>query len=366
MGAFRIKTFLEVTASMIGHVRAVNTSLTDFIVGSVNRTMLEAPAAEIDELYQAYANGLVESIPVAIYRSFDFDLQPAKAASGVVRLFARPGHNAPVSVPAGYLVASGAAQYQTVEAVTIPVGTDRIDVLAVCTTPGPAGNAAPDSIKFPVTAGYSIVGVTNPLPFANGRGTETEAERKLRFVDYVRTLAKGTVAACKYAAKQAAIVDAATGIVTERVGRCEVDEERGHVDLYIHNGAGNTSEALRARAAALVEGYIEASGLEVEGYRPTGMRVDVLRMAEIPVPVDMQVEVAPEARSDALRARVAAVVSAAIIATPNRGTLFPLTLLNAALAVPGVRGASIAAPSLTITCPVYAVLVPGTVVVGWR
>ncbi|CAH2606347.1 Baseplate_J domain-containing protein (plasmid) [Rhodovastum atsumiense] len=365
--AFRIKPFLEITASMIGHMRAVNKTLTDYAVGSVARTMIEAPAAEIDELYQAFAAGLVEAIPTAIYRSFDFSLQPAKSASGVVRLYAQAGHNAPVAIPVGFLVASSTAQYQTAEAASIPVGQEYVDVLAVCRTPGAAGNAGPDEIRYLVTAGYNVVRVTNPAAFANGRGVETEAERKLRFVDFVRSLARGTIGAVVFAAKQAVIIDRPSGIVSERVARVQVDETPGHVDMYVHNGTGNVSDALLARVDALVQGYIDPyTGEIVTGYRPTGMRVDVHRMGEIPVDARVQAEVAMEARSEALRARIAAAMASTISAVPNDQYLMPLSLQNAAMTVPGVRGAVVVAPTLTILCPLNAVLVPGTMTVDWR
>lgn len=363
--AFRIKTFLEISGGMIEHMRWAQRSVTDFVVGAVGRTMLEAPSIEIDELYQAYSAGLVEGIPIAIYRSFQFELQPAKAASGVVRLFAQAGHNAPVAVPAGFLVASSSAQYQTAEIGVIPVGAEWVDVLAVCTTPGPAGNASPGEIKFLVSSRIGVVRVTNPAAIRNGRGAESEQERKLRFIDYVRSLAKGTIGACLYHARQASI-PGPNGLVYERVARAEVEETEGHVDMFIHNGVGNTSAELVARADAQVQGEANAvSGVVTVGARPTGMRVDLHAMREIPVDVLLHAEVPINLRSEALRTRIRTSLASVILATPNKGFLLPLSLQNAGLTVPGLTGAVLQAPALTIRCPLDAVLVPGTLDVRW-
>ncbi len=55
---FQVKDFRSIVASMVNHVRATTTKITDFRVGGVARTLLEAPAIEIDELYQQMFNGL--------------------------------------------------------------------------------------------------------------------------------------------------------------------------------------------------------------------------------------------------------------------------------------------------------------------
>lgn len=365
--AFRTKAFADIAKHMLWHFRATQTRVTDTNIGSAARVMLEAPADEIDELYQAYAKGLIEGIPTAIYRSFDFPLQPAKAASGVLRFFSQPGRTQPVAIPLGFVASSASGQrYQTAEAAEIAVGAQWVDVLASALEPGPAGNAPENAIARRVSSAQGLASVTNPQPFANGAGMETEAERRLRFIEYVRTLARGTVASLRYAVRLAEVTDPRTGAAVERVARAVVSEGTGHVDLFVHNGSGGTSPALVARAAALVEGYDDpATGKPVPGWRPAGMRVDVLAMEEIPVAVSVLAEVAPTLRSEAMRARIARALGDTVRATPNNGRLRPLDLLNAGVALDGVEGIEIAEPSLTVPCPASAVLVPGAIAVAW-
>ena len=62
--AFQIKNFASIVASMINRMSATQNKVTDFNVGAVGRTLIEAPAIEIDQLYQQMFNGLKEAIPV--------------------------------------------------------------------------------------------------------------------------------------------------------------------------------------------------------------------------------------------------------------------------------------------------------------
>lgn len=366
---FRVKTFVQIVGDMVSHMRASQRRVTDFNVGSVNRTLLEASAAEIDELYQAYAQGLIEAIPVALYRGFDFDLRAATAASGLVRFRATPDHEAPVVIPVGFLVAAGPLQFQVAAQAVIPVGQQEADALVVCATDGAAGNVQPGAIASLVGTIQDLAGVTNPSAFGNGRTVESNEERKLRFIRYVKTLARGTPEACVYAARLASLDDAATGRVLERAARCEIEETPGHVDMWIHNGVGGTSDALLARAADLVHGgwTDPQTGEElIPGYDPTGMRVDVQKMAEIPVPVSIRIQAPASARTEALKNRVRGALSTTIRASRSNSVLLPIELLNAGLALRApVTGAQIDAPLAAVSCPKSAALVPGPIAVDW-
>ena len=362
--AFSIKTFLQISASMIANMRASNRTLSDYNVGSVARVMLEAPAAEIDELYQSYAAGLVEGIPTAIYRSFNFNLLPAKPASGVVTLSAVASQAAPLSIPQGFLVGSvQGAQYATTQPVTVPVG-GSVSVLVACTVAGESGNAAAGDVSSPLSPGISVT-VANAMAFVNGSPIETDDQRKLRFEQYVQTLARGTVASIEYAAGTAQIIDATTGLITESVTRVTVDESPGYVALFYYNGVGNGSVALDTQVANLIQGFVDPSIGIVPGYRPTGMRVDSTAMSEIPVDVALSVAVPVLSQTATLQAAVAAVVAAAIRGTRSGGILLPQVLQNASLIVAGVTTAEIVSPISTVSCPLSSVLVPGNITVSW-
>ena len=49
--SFQIKSFNDIVLSQINHARSVTEKITDFAPGSVARTLMEAPAVEVEELY---------------------------------------------------------------------------------------------------------------------------------------------------------------------------------------------------------------------------------------------------------------------------------------------------------------------------
>ena len=71
---FQLKDFQSIVASMVNFLRSATTEITDFSVGSVERTILEAPAVEIDQLYQEMFAGLREGIETSVFRSFGLAL----------------------------------------------------------------------------------------------------------------------------------------------------------------------------------------------------------------------------------------------------------------------------------------------------
>jgi hypothetical protein len=48
---FQLKNFTSIAGAMINHMRGTQSDITDFVIGSKARTLVEAPAIEMDELY---------------------------------------------------------------------------------------------------------------------------------------------------------------------------------------------------------------------------------------------------------------------------------------------------------------------------
>ncbi|MBI1207463.1 MAG: hypothetical protein GC191_09280 [Azospirillum sp.] len=365
--AFQIKDFLSIVASMVNHMRAVTDKITDYNVGSVARTMVEAPAVEIDELYQQMVHGLTEAIPTAIYRSFDFPLIGAIPASGAVKFLVNPAHTLDITIPAGTQVASKTnATYLTVAEAVVPVGIASTDVLVAAEIAGPIGNALPGTVTRLVSSVSGVTSVTNADALINGRDVETDDERRLRFAEYIRSLARGTIGALVYGAKLAQVTDPVSGAILERVARVSVEETRGHVNLYVHNGTGNTSADLLQLVRDKIEGSEDSGGTLLAGYRPAGMRVDVLTLNEVPVDVDVIAQVATIYRTDDTEAQIVTALSRVIRATLSGGLLRPVDLINAVLGVSRVSGGEISSPTLTTYCPADSVLVPGAITVTWQ
>lgn len=339
---FTPKPFSEITAGMVEHAQASTDKLTDFNVGSVVRSLLEANAVELDDYYQAVHAGLLKAIPTAIYLGFGFDRRPALAATGSMR-FDNPGES-PVVIPAlTEMTAMSGARYATREEVAVPAGGHAFVVVAAL-VPGIAGNADPET----VTTEFGGATGSNPALIAGGADAETEGQRAERFAAFIRALARGTVAALEYGCTLPVLTHPVTGVAVERVQRASVFETPGHVDLFIHNGAFGASDALIAAVQSEIDGYREG-GVWHGGWRPAGMRVDVQALQETPVDVSMELAGAPTL---AVRGAVERLLRAAM----PRQRIRPIDLVNAALSVDGVLGATVMSPTQALVVPDFAIL----------
>lgn len=257
---------------MLNHMRGVQDKVTDFNVGSVARTLVEAPAVEIDELYQQMFHGLKEAIPVAVFSTFGFDRLPAVPARGVVGVTVAKADK-PVTIAAGttFTPSSSGVVFSSLRDVTIPAGETSAAVYVAAKTAGAATN-------IPAGASFSLspspdgfASASNPYAFTNGEDVESDDRRKIRFNDFIASLNRGSPKAIKYALSLAKIADD-NGLVVEKVEFSAVTEP-GYVLCYIHNGVDGASPALLKRAEECVDGYYDSDGRPVPGYSGAGVKV---------------------------------------------------------------------------------------------
>ena len=358
--AFQIKDFVSIVAGILNTVRASTDKITDFQVGSVARTLIESPAVEIEQLYQQMFVGLREAIPVATFLSFGFDRKPAAYASGRIVLTASPAPTSDFPIPAGTIFrAADGREYVSLQSTVWPAGVEYFTLQVRATVVGLGGNISQGQIiTSPIFAGRDDITIGNDT-IDNGRDEETDAEREARFADFIRSLSRGTIEALRYGVMQAEVRSSATNTVAEYVTRLGIDEQPGHVKLYIHSSVGRSSDALLADGQRRIDGYREtATGLVVAGFRPAGIRVDVLRMSEKLVGFAGYIEPFPSvpftedmrrALEDAFRLFVQAVPSGSVLYIPQ--------LVERMLDVPGVRKV-IPFNNENVMCGVHEVLVP--------
>lgn len=364
---FRSKDFLTLIDGMILTARAHTERVTDYNVGSVARTLLEAPGLEIDALYQAMVVNLLDAIPIAIYQGFNFATLPAVAAAGSVTFISpQPVTGNAVLIPAGTVlrVPGQLTSYQTQADATIPVGGTAVAVPIACVETGEIGNALSNTVTAN-DAQLNLI-VTNPQPISGGRGPETADERRLRFIRYIQSLARGTVASLDYIARTGQIL-ALNGVVMERVERVSIEETPGHVNCWIYNGRGNTSLALCDQVSRRIEGYWDEPTQQwVPGYRPAGMRVDVLAMIEQAIDVSLELDVQSTYRTPALLTAAGDAVKAAIRAEQSLGLLRPAELINSVLLIDHIDGARLQSPTQSLPVPANTIFVPGTISILWN
>lgn len=365
--AFQIKDFASITASIINWMRASTSRITDFNVGSVARTLVEAPAAEMDELYQQMFIGLKEAIPVSVYNSFNFEKLEAVPASGLVRVSI-------TGSPIQTILASGTTfkadgnpvQYVATNDVTIPAGSTFADVPVVAAVAGAAGNIAA-GLSFTLTPEpEGFVSAVNMSPFASGVDEETDEGRKLRFNAFIESLNRGTVAALRYGLSTTVLVDS-MGSETERVVTSSVvepwltdpNEPISLVRCYIHNGVGSTSGELVDRARQIVYGYNDANGNPVPGWKAAGVRVEVFAATEQAVNVSAALTAAPGYDKPSLVTSAQQALFAYLIALPIGRTAIRSEMIAIVMNIEGVENFVVTLPVGDVTASASTKLMPG-------
>jgi uncharacterized phage protein gp47/JayE len=285
---FQIKDFISITASAINWMRASTNRITDYNVGSVARTLIEAPAAEIDELYQQMFIGIKEAIPVSTYDTFGFDSLPEFSSGGLVRVQLTPGTAGLIGAGTTFSGVGLATTYSSLSDVVIGAGTSYVDVTVAADTAGTIGNI-PKNQEFSLTPSPSnFVSASNLTAFSSGVDEETPDERKLRFAAYINSIARSTPAAIRYGLTTAYITDAAGNIIEHVASSAviepyleDVNQPIALVNCYVHNGTGSTSGALVAQAQKVIDGYYDVNGDPIPGYKAAGVPTTVYAATEL-------------------------------------------------------------------------------------
>lgn len=370
--AFQIKSFAGIGAGMINWLKSVTTKVTDFNVGSVVRTMLEAVAQEIEELYLQLMIGLREAIPVSVYNTFGFDALPAAAASGTLRFSVGAAATAQIPIPVGSSarVPGGSITYATTADAYIDIGNTYVDVPCSASTTGASTNVGANLITEFVLSVPGVSAVTNPVPLSNGRDVESDDARLSRFRAYIQSLARGTIYAVLYGAETATRTDS-SGNVVEYVKSASLDEPWianpstypiGLVNVYVHNGGSSTTAQLVANAQKIINGYYEDDGTPVPGWKAAGVKVVVYAATDVPVNVTGTITVA------------AGYVSADVVAASRSAVQLYIQGLSAGAKVllselisiikrdvDGVTNVVLSAPSGDVSITAAQKAIPGTV-----
>ncbi len=246
---FRRRVFAEILQDMVEHVR-LNTPLTDFRVGSVIRTLLEAAALEDDEAYFQMAQLLRDfSFTSATgsgldRRLADFDLarEPAQPALGEIVVNAPRPVLRDTPIPAPLTVYCDATpDHPRVELVTtrnglMPAGaTASLPIPIVATVPGAHTNIAAGQIAFLRSPVPGLEGATceNPISTSGGRDAETDDDFRARARWHIRALPRATPQALEGKAIGVRAF-AASGDLLGQVSSALLREERpGESTLFI-------------------------------------------------------------------------------------------------------------------------------------
>jgi hypothetical protein len=358
--AFQIKDFASITASMINHARGVTKRISDWLPGSVSRTLVEAPAVEIEELYLQIFTGLREAIPVAVFKSFKFENLPAKYARGFVTVQSQDAltEDKLILVDTEFRTDDGRV-YLSTELKTIVAGQTTVVVPVSASASGSAYNASAGSINScpSLGAGYLI----SNSAISTGSDVETDNEKEARFAEYVESLSRGTNAACLFAAKSAVISDD-LGNALEYVTRTGSIETPGYLKIFIYSSAGVPSTGLISKAQSIINGSRDVDTQKIiPGYRSGGIRVDILPMVERAVSLSAQVEMLTgyELTGEVIQS-LTDVYSTTLSNTNAGAVLYLGTLETELLSVTGLKKVVLGMDS-NIICSPFEALKPGVI-----
>lgn len=262
---FEPKTYSTILQRMLDRVIA-RTDLTDVEEGGVIHTLCAATARELDDVnFQATNLQDIWAIDTATDTDLDeraVDYGPDKIvrdeavpAVGNVQ-FGRSGTSGTVPIPIGSIVRvpDGGPEFETTAAGSIP-DTQSVSglITAVCKTPGLVGNVDSATItQLDAIAGVETV--TNPSAFTGGQNEESDAAFRSRLKVYLRSLARGTPDALRFAVLGVTV----SGFGTIRFA--EVVELQGDdlgiVEIYVDNGTGT----IETNAAVTGQTVIASAG----------------------------------------------------------------------------------------------------------
>lgn len=264
----QIKSSYEVLKDLIDWTLAKTDQITDFNVGSAVRTLYEAIAIQFEEFYYAIKQNTDYAIENSIYDSFGFDLKLGTASTGYVTIAFEEPLPSTLTFPKGTMFCTsdvyGYIYFESTEDYYAERGLVSCMIPVQCKTEGKIGNVPSGAISTIVTTNEIIKSVGNEANFTNGTDIETSTERKKRFQNYIKTLARATADSIVYGCLE---VDGVSG------AWCD-DHYIGYVKVYVHNSDGELPQELKEKVEANLENY-RAGGIEVEVLPVVKTTIDV-------------------------------------------------------------------------------------------
>lgn len=353
MAVPQLRSHAEIAERIIDHTVTLAPELTDFVEGSVVRSVDDSVAVVLQGVEYASFDAARQSIATGAYTSFQFSKLPAVASGGLVTLSRSSGTSA-ATVNAGLQVkvpGSSVRIYETTENVTFAVGVLAVTVPVRCLTAGVVGNTASGTVVNVVSGSFSGT-VTNALPFLTGREEETDENRFQRFQIYVGNLAHGTVNAIENRAQSVVRYDA-SGNAVERVVSVRAIEpyktggRLGLVEVYIDNGSGTSTAALKTLVGEALEGYIDAGGKH-PGRVAAGIELRVFQVAAVAIDVECQIVVIPGWDKQQTVSAVEAALISYLNGLPVFSSVILAELTTAAMNVDGVSDILFGSPTANV------------------
>lgn len=284
---YKVKTIETLYNSMKNYLIGLGSVLTNFNVGSRNRTLLESISINEHQTQFDFNEAIKKAIPISVYQGFDFSRNAGVKASGNLNFTRITPAGVTYPIVAGTAVILDGIQYATLEDGEITLGnTSSGNITSQAIVVGTAGNIGINAINTLSGLGTFVsqpVGTeacNNPTSFTGGLNEETDEERQKRFRDYINSLARSTVLGLESGARTV------TGVA--RAKAIENDPVAGIVSLYVDDGSGTLSPTLKAAVEKVIDGDPNDSE-NFPGYRAAGIQVNVQAPGVENVDVDVTI-----------------------------------------------------------------------------
>ena len=289
-----LQSFSTLVRNMSASAQASCASLTDLTAGSVTRALIEASASAA--LWVQYLVLQVMSMTrLATSSGLDVDSWvndfgltrlPGTAAIGTVTFSSLSPASLSAVIPVGASVrtADGSQTFSVIidalnpawstltYAYVRPVGTASVDLPVQANVVGSAGNVQANTINL---LGQTITGIdtcNNAAPFTTGVDAETDAALKARFVNYINTRARATIAAIGNAIES--VQQDLTYAIEENVDPSGAARP-GFFTAVVDDGTGSPPAALLLSVSAAIDAVRPVG----TGYAVVGPQVLLVQVA---------------------------------------------------------------------------------------
>nr|WP_279183898.1 baseplate J/gp47 family protein [Acetobacter syzygii] len=296
--AITFQSFKTMLGTAVAAAQGACPALLELDVGSPGRAMLEGVTG-VGLWFQFIALQILSRTRLATSIGADADSfvgdfgltrEGGTAATGVVRFtsFTPDNQSATIAVGTPVKTASNII-YDVVEdstnsawsaadnAYIRSAGTASITVPVQCEVAGTAGNVAAGAICLLGSAISGIDTVTNDAALTNGSDGETDAALRTRFVSYINSRSKATLAAIENA-----ITDVSADLIYQVIENADASGAflPGNVVAFIDDGSGDVSDVV-----------IDEVYAAIDDVRPAAVSVQVVRPKVVRPPVAMTVSV---------------------------------------------------------------------------
>lgn len=245
----RKKSISDILGGLIDYTSTHTSEITDFTPGSIVRSIYEAEAMELEQLYTLSIENILWGIRHSVLDAFGFTPKDATAAFGYVTVTLSTPLAAPLVLAKGTSFYSSKDTAESIMFVTqdsyfIDTGTSSFQVVVYCTQLGTIGNIDSNYIDTMSSTQITSKTATNEEPFATGTDTESTDSVLQRFRQFVATRGRATANAVDYAARS---VPGVTGVY--------VSETTGEFIVYAHDANGDLNPYMMNQVTNAVNLY---------------------------------------------------------------------------------------------------------------